>query len=339
MPSPVQSHSTTNNGAVNSVSPSIRAQYSRMLLERVAVMEDYDRYAQAKTIEQNGNTKKLEMRRYKTMLPATTPLEEYDGANIKAPNKIAFTTEEIELKHYGDYVIVTDENELYNLDKVKTEYMGVISDQAALTKNRITRAAVLSGTNVQYADDATSRDTIGTKKLTKANLYTVVNKLQNQGAKKHTSVIGGTTKVGTTPIDAAYIAIVHHSMRYQLLEIDGFIRAELYENRMPNEFGSFDRVRFIEDVDGPETVDSAGRKILQGIVFGKDAYATLTLRGSKNIEMIVKSKQEVGGPLNQFSTIGWKLITGAGIINEAWLVRLETSADIYDTSAKHYYDL
>lgn len=337
MPSPVQSHTQTSNGARPTNSASIKTQYSRMLLERVTVMEDYDRYAQAKTLEMNGNTKKLEMRRYKNMLPATTPLEEYDGSNIKAPNKIAFDTEEIELKHYGDYVVLTDENELYNLDKVKTEYMGILSDQAALTKNIITRTAILAGTNVQYADDAVSRATIGTKKLTKANLYTIINKLQNQGAKKHTSAIGGTVKVGTTPIDAAYIAIVHHSMRYQLKEIDGFVDSIHYENKMPNEFGSFDRVRFIEDLDGPET-EVNGNKILQGVVFGKDAYATLTLRGSRNIEAITKSKQEVGGPLNQFSTLGWKLITGAAILNEAWLVRIETSADIYDNDPKHYYD-
>ena len=59
--------------------------------------------------------------------------------------------------------------------------------------------------------------------------------------------------------------------------------------------------------------------------FGKDGYAMVDPDGeSGTLEVIVKGK-EYGGPLNQFSTIGYKFETnGATILYEERVTRVET---------------
>lgn len=65
-----------------------------------------------------------------------------------------------------------------------------------------------------------------------------------------------------------------------------------------------------------------------GIVYaclfmGKDAFGTIDVAGG-NMQMIVKSADQVGGPLNQFSTAGYKFETnGAKILYQNRILRVE----------------
>ena len=57
-------------------------------------------------------------------------------------------------------------------------------------------------------------------------------------------------------------------------------------------------------------------------MFGKDAFGIIDPEGGA-LEMIVKDKSQVGGPLNQFSTIGYKFETnGATILYSERLLRI-----------------
>lgn len=326
----------------NTTSAQILAVYSRHLLRRVTPELHMDRFGQTYNTDDRKNTKKGFARRYKNILPATVPLAEYDGTNIKSPNKVVSEEVEYELKHYGDYVVTTDENELYNLDDVKSIYLDLQADQAAKTMDEITKDAVFAGTNVIFADGAADRDAAALKQIVVGDLELLQIKLKNQGAKKFTKIQGGTNKIATSPISAAYIGLTHHSVVNDLRKLDGWTDAKNYPNignLMKGEVGAWDQIRWIEDTEGRIELNTAeDANVYQSVVLGKDAYATVSPRGSKNLEMIMKSKQEIGGPLNQFSTLGWKVRHGAAILNEAFLVRLECGASVEDSAAKHYYD-
>lgn len=58
------------------------------------------------------------------------------------------------------------------------------------------------------------------------------------------------------------------------------------------------------------------------IFLGKDAFAVIDVAGA-SMEMIIKSKEQAGGPLNQFGTIGVYFETGSGILYEDRLLRVE----------------
>lgn len=61
------------------------------------------------------------------------------------------------------------------------------------------------------------------------------------------------------------------------------------------------------------------------LVLGAKAYGVLDPDG-ESMEMIVKDKSEIGGPLEQFSTIGYKFCHGAKILYQERLLRLETAS-------------
>ena len=74
-----------------------------------------------------------------------------------------------------------------------------------------------------------------------------------------------------------------------------------------------------------------GGCVYSTLFFGKDAFGTVDAAGG-NMRMIVKSAQEAGGPLNQFSTAGYKFETnGACILYENRLLRVE-SCSKYSTA-------
>ena len=58
------------------------------------------------------------------------------------------------------------------------------------------------------------------------------------------------------------------------------------------------------------------------LFFGKDAFGVVDPAGM-GMEMIIKSRSEVGGPLEQFSTVGYKFETAAKILYEERMVRVE----------------
>lgn len=65
------------------------------------------------------------------------------------------------------------------------------------------------------------------------------------------------------------------------------------------------------------------------LVMGKDAFGVLEPAG-EGMEMIVKPKGTIGGPLEQFSTIGYKFCHGAKILYQDRLLRVETCSFFSD---------
>ena len=69
--------------------------------------------------------------------------------------------------------------------------------------------------------------------------------------------------------------------------------------------------------------------------FGKDAFAIIDPEGGA-LEMIIHDKDEIGGPLNQFSTIGYKFETnGATILYDERLLRVMSTSSFSATDAKN----
>lgn len=339
---------TPVQGTTGKLSSKVQAVYDRNMLTRVTANEVFDRFGQAKVVPANSNAKTAFAYRYKNILPATTPIAEYNGSNIKAPNKIVREEVEYSIDSYGDYIVHTDELDYYDFDNINTSFLDILSDQASLTVDTIRRDVLRGGTNVIFADTATDRDTVatGTKKITALDLKTAVIKLKNQRAKKFKEIIGGSTKIATTPVRAGYVGIASPEVIEDLRELTGWKDVENYADHsksMPDEIGSWGDIRFVESYNN-DPVDptgaGAGTNVYLTLVMGKDAYATTSLRGKGGIMTKVKAIGSAGAedPLDQYGTIGWKAITGCAILNEAWLVRLESVASIEDGATKHYYD-
>lgn len=68
-----------------------------------------------------------------------------------------------------------------------------------------------------------------------------------------------------------------------------------------------------------------GDAVYTTLFLGKDAYGILDPDG-EGMEMIVKTRGEIGGPLEQFSTIGYKFCHGAKILYQERMLRVESGS-------------
>lgn len=67
----------------------------------------------------------------------------------------------------------------------------------------------------------------------------------------------------------------------------------------------------------------AGGMAVYGCIFlGKDAFGMIDVAGG-SMEMIIKTPEQAGGPLNQFGTVGVYFETGGGVLYEERLLRVE----------------
>jgi N4-gp56 family major capsid protein len=61
------------------------------------------------------------------------------------------------------------------------------------------------------------------------------------------------------------------------------------------------------------------------LFLGKDAFGILDPEG-EGMEMIIKPREVAGGPLNQFSTIGYKFCHGCKILYQERMLRVESGS-------------
>ncbi len=102
-----------------------------------------------------------------------------------------------------------------------------------------------------------------------------------------------------------------------------------------------------EDAQGDFLVDGDGARVAKGgtknaayatFFFGKDGFGIIDPAGG-GLEMIIHNKDEIGGPLNQFSTIGYKFETnGATILYPERILRVMSTSKYSDNDDGNYLD-
>jgi N4-gp56 family major capsid protein len=193
----------------------------------------------------------------------------------------------------------------------------------------LTRDIIAAGTNKYYATGTTRVEQLAASPITTALVDKVVRLLKNNKARKVTSMINATDGVGTTPLNACYIGIIHPNVTYTLRGLTGFVKVEQYPNKadvMPGEVGSYGEVRFIETTNAKVfTGEGAGGVDVYGtLIFGQQAYGVSRISGEA-LKNIVKPLGSAGtaDPLDQRATSGWKATFVAKILNNDFLVRIE----------------
>jgi len=140
--------------------------------------------------------------------------------------------------------------------------------------------------------------------------------------------ISGSTKIGTVPVRSAFFAFVHPNQVEDLRGLAGWTNVENYafsEKMTEGEVGSLGDIRFIENNNNKIFVESA-TNVYPILVCAKDAYATVSVRGKGGTETIHKPLTAGGveNALNQVGSIGWKMYAGAKILNDLFMVRIES---------------
>ena len=217
------------------VAPSVVEYYERSLLENMKPEMVHNRDAQKRTLpEHNGKTVKF--RRFTPFAAITEPLAEGVTPAGQTLTETAFTAM---VKPYGGHVELTDEINFYLLDNMHQETATLLSDQAALSLDTISRNALNAGMNVQYANSKTSRGALAsTDKLTFAEIKTAVRNLKRKNVKPFA--------------DGFYHAIVHPDVVHDLTADTMWVDVAKYQDKVKTEryeLGTIYKVKFFESTN------------------------------------------------------------------------------------------
>ena len=299
--------------------------YDKVLLKDAKPNLVHDQFAQKRNIPKNGG-KQIEFRKFGSLKKALTPLTEGvtpDGSLMDVTAIYATVAQ------YGDYIKLTDVVKLTTIDNTLVEAVTMLGDQAGRTMDTITRDAMAAGTNVIYAGDKTSR----------ANL-TDTDKLSVQLIKKAATQL---KRHNTPTINGSYVGIIHPDVAYDLMNDPKFEEwhkyaepKELYEG----EIGRIAGVRFVESTEAKiwkdntcpvltaATADDEAtyKSVFSTVIVGQNAYATTEIEGG-GLETIIKPLGAGDDPLNQRCTAGWKGIKTSKILNDTFMVRIESLSE------------
>ena len=327
---------TTAFDAANSLSGELKTFYDTELLENARVELFYAQFAKKQHLPANHGTT-VEWRKWNTFAKASQLQE----GVIPTGQKFGMSSKTGSINQYGTYATVSDKLELRAYDDVilgATEEMGA---SAAETQETLIRDALLVNTNVLYCDNITLAD--GSVASTPTNPATMEATATVMSVLTPDMVAKAVTKMKkdrVPTINGKFYAVIHPSVAYDLRKSKEWIEAHKYaatSEIFNGEIGELHGCRFIENVFAPVLGNSyknkAGGVTYATYFFGKDAFGIIDPEGGA-LEMIVKDKSQVGGPLNQYSTIGYKFETnGATILYPERVLRVMSCSSYSATDA------
>ena len=312
----------------NTLAPELKTFYDTELLENARTEMFYAQFGRKQRLPKNGGTT-IEWRKFNTFARAS----ELKEGVIPTGQQFGSSSLTASISQYGTYTSITDKLEMRAYDNVilaATEEMGA---SAAATQETLIRDALLVGTNVMYCDNVDANGNVISTPTTPATMGagggdknadgwalltpTMVNKAVTKMKKDRVPRING-----------KYYAVIHPSVAYDLRQSKEWIEVHKYAATgeiFNGEIGELHGCRFIEDTfapilggsyiySGSTTYKNKSNGVTYATYFfGKDGFGIVDPEGG-GLEMIIHDKDEIGGPLNQFSTIGYKFETNGATI-------------------------
>ena len=316
---------TTAFDSTNSLAGELKVFYDTELLENARVEMFYAQFAKKQKLPANHGTT-VEWRKWNTFAKAGMLQE----GVIPTGQKFGMSSKTGAINQYGTYAAITDKLELRAYDDTllgATEEMGA---SAAETQETLIRDGLLVNTNVLYCDNITlETGAVAGTPTAPAEMEATATVMSLLSPVMVAKAVTKLKKDRVPTINGKYYAVIHPSVAFDLRNSKDWIEAHKYaatSEIFNGEIGELHGVRFIENVFAPilkgavnvgdETVtysNKAGGATYATYFFGKDAFGIIDPDGGA-LEMIVKDKSQIGGPLNQFSTVGYKFETNGATI-------------------------
>lgn len=309
----------------NTLSGELKTFYDTELLENARAEMFYAQFAKKQPLPaKHGNT--VEWRKWNTFAKA----EKLDEGVIPTGQKFGMSSKTGTIEQYGTYTAITDTLELRAYDDTILGATAEMGASAAETQETLIRDALLVNTNVFYCDNINPAD--GTFVSTPESPSQMEASEQTMSLLTPRMISKAVTKMKkdrVPTIGGKYYAVIHPSVAHDLRNCNEWIEAHKYAapgEIFNGEIGELHGCRFIEDVFAPvldgDYANKEGGVTYATYFFGKDSFGIIDPEGGA-LRMIVKSKEQAGGPLDQFSTVGYKFETnGATILYPERLLRV-----------------
>lgn len=307
---------TTTTSQVSVVSSPF---YDRLLLERAQPYLMHTLFAQKRPMPRKAGTQ-ISFRRYAALSAATTPLSEgvAPAADQLSVTDITATTDQ-----YGAYVEITDMVDATVEDSVVAEVLELQGEQLGLTVDNIVRDILSSTASAVNCSGGSNGNT--PTEVVKSDIDSVVTTMLGNNAQYISEMVNPSTGNGTVPIPPSYFGLADSPVSDDLAAVSGFVSVQEYGQQGPvfqGEWGSTGRVRWLISSEGKVTTESPVQYHM--FILGKNAYGMTEIDGG-GTEAIIKGFGQVGSdPLNQKSTVGWKMMGFVSrILNDNFIRNLE----------------
>jgi N4-gp56 family major capsid protein len=287
-------------------------------------------------------------------------LSEGMGAgNKRTLTKVTYQTT---FARYGEMIDYTDEVEIFSEDYIQTKYREELGELANSRQEDLLQRDMLGTTTVLYSGDAGSMSDIGaTAGIDYTVSYDLIRKasrvLTRNRAKKNTSIVEGSTKIGTTPVAKAFYAIIGSEVKADLEKLTRgvdfsteyvYVPVHKYANGTAvaeGEVGAMHETRFIEAESAAyyagvgatvtsETEDlsydeSTNKLNVFPILFPTEgSFATVGLKGHDKIKFNAQSpeKVELTNPYGTTGFFSYSFFYAGLILKEEALLKVLVAA-------------
>lgn len=306
--------------------------YDRALVEEAGPNLIHGQFGQKRPIPKNGG-KRIQFRRYASLPKALKPLTE--GVTPEG-RKLSATAVEAEVNQYGDFVCLSDVLDLTAIDNNALEATKAVGRQAGLTLDTITRNVLQSGTNVFYCPKVGANG-VQTPVTDRSGLDKTCT-LTVDVVKKVAAML----KAANAPkIDGDYVCILHPYVAYDIMSDPRWEEMHKYttpENMYQGEIGRIAGVRFVETSEaavykGTENSCPTGLAVFGCLFIAQGAYGVTEVTGG-GLQTIIKQLGSAGtaDPLDQRSTVGWKAMQTAEILQQNYMIRIESGGAFSGTA-------
>lgn len=283
--------------------PAVRLFYNENLLQNSHEEEIFSQFSVKGTIKGNETV----WSKFNKFRKATTPIKE---AVIPAAENFGMTTIKAKTYQYGMYTVISDRlqhESLYDIMYNCSEEMGY---SMAETKNVLARNILDQSTYLVYAADKESGvHAEDVSDLTATHVLTgkMVHKMRTWFARNK-----------VPKIDGKWVWILHPDVAFDFTEDPAWVSANEYagsRNIFNGEIGEMHGFRFIESNECliQTGAGAGGLDVYTSYALGADAFGEVNSEG-EGAEMIIKGVEEIGGPINQFATCGFKMTHGGAIL-------------------------
>lgn len=314
---PADVQKTTTNSSGNSLLPEIKQYYEKQLLRNAEPNLIHDQFGKKYTIPQ-GSGHTMEIRKFTSLAKKMTPLTEAVTPDGSTLNVEPLT---ITLNQYGDFIRTSDRLQLESIDPIINETSKLQGSQAGLTLNAVTRDELAGATNKIFSGGAASRSVMtASSNISVDDIFMAAATLRSANA----PTIGGD-----------YVCIIHpwivNDLMTAISASGSHVWMDVHKYAAPDaiyngEIGKLGGVRFVTSTEAKIWNDSTtptNLAVFQTLIVAEEAYAVTDLAGA-GLEYIVKPLGYGEDPLNQRASMGWKAMKAAKILNNDYMVSIES---------------
>jgi N4-gp56 family major capsid protein len=305
--------------------------YDKTFLERAKTELRHDFGADVKNIPANSG-KSIAFTRFTPLAIITTSLSE-----ATTPSSVDMTAATVSctLADYGNWTQVGSLYSMTSIEDGLTEHVSVHGQNAGESIDQLIRTELVSGATTLLPSTQTAVTSTSaihtTDTLTGLEIRRAVRTLKKNKAQRFP---GGLYRAITGPDTA--MDLFGNS---EWLDAHRYTTADAIERGV---IGKLHGVEFVETNNqhyaltaGFSTSATNMANVYSTFLFGAHAYAIVNLGSHKAPMVYVKNPgaSSTDNPLDQFSTVGWKMPFAVKTLNANWLINLKTGAtDGFDVS-------